>query len=447
MKFIRIQKGFDLHAAGRPSLELQRLEAPETVAFIPKHIRFIKPRLAIKEKDSVKVGSLLFSDKHRPDLKFRSPGAGIVETVHFGPRRILEAIVIRLDSKEEDEIFSSISEAALDTMDTKDLVARIQEGGLWALIRELPFKNIPFYHGKPPGIIVTMGTKEPFEPEPSVYLRGREDLFQFGIRVLKRLTANVDVVLPSGNDAPDFLHKMATHKVSGKYPCGDAGVLLYWTKIDLNQKRTWYIHGQDVLLLARLLRDGRYPIERTVVLAGPDVKHPCHIETRMGAPLSHLAQFGTINGDHRFVVGGLFTGYPEPGNGYLSFHETAVAVLPNDKKAERFALFKPGYHKPTYSRAFISRLNPSPMTVDGRYHGEERACIGCGYCANVCPVDILPQFAFKTIIIGEMEEALKHGILDCVECGLCSHVCPSKIDLAQILKTARADLYKEMVHR
>ncbi|PIU50517.1 MAG: hypothetical protein COS92_01200, partial [Desulfobacterales bacterium CG07_land_8_20_14_0_80_52_14] len=204
MKFIRIQKGFDLHAAGRPSLELQRLEAPETVAFIPKHIRFIKPRLAIKEKDSVKVGSLLFSDKHRPDLKFRSPGAGIVETVHFGPRRILEAIVIRLDSEEEDEIFSSISEAALDTMDTKDLVARIQEGGLWALIRELPFKNIPFYHGKPPGIIVTMGTKEPFEPEPSVYLRGREDLFQFGIRALKRLTANVVVVLPSGNDAPDF---------------------------------------------------------------------------------------------------------------------------------------------------------------------------------------------------------------------------------------------------
>ena len=76
-------------------------------------------------------------------------------------------------------------------------------------------------------------------------------------------------------------------------------------------------------------------------------------------------------------------------------------------------------------------------------HGSDRACIACGYCTQVCPVDILPQFTYKAILAGEVEESLEHGLLDCVECGLCSYVCPSKIELFETLKNAKADFYKE----
>jgi Na+-transporting NADH:ubiquinone oxidoreductase subunit A len=292
-----------------------------------------------------------------------------------------------------------------------------------------------------------MGTREPFEPEPSVYLSGQEALFQFGIRVLQRLATHVAVILPSGYGAPAFLKAMATHGVTGNYPCGDPGVFVYRTKTHPNQNGSWYIRGQDVLLLARLLREGRYPTERTVVSAGPEAGHPCHVATRMGAPLGHIVQPFDSTGARRFIVGGLFTGYPESVDGHLGFQETAVAVLSGEESPEMWALFKPGYHKPSYTRAFLSRLNTRPLYVDSRYHGEARACIGCGYCAEVCPVDIFPQFTYKAAVVGEMEEALEHGVLECVECGLCSHVCPSKIDLAQSFKTARADLYQERVRR
>jgi len=76
-------------------------------------------------------------------------------------------------------------------------------------------------------------------------------------------------------------------------------------------------------------------------------------------------------------------------------------------------------------------------------HGEERACVNCGYCSDVCPVDILPQFTLKSLLVDEIEEALAHGLLDCVQCGLCTYVCPSKIELADTLTRFKASYYKE----
>ena len=65
------------------------------------------------------------------------------------------------------------------------------------------------------------------------------------------------------------------------------------------------------------------------------------------------------------------------------------------------------------------------------------------HCADICPVDILPQLTYKAVLAEEVEEALEHGLLDCVECGLCTYVCPSKIELTESLKSAKAAYRKE----
>jgi Na+-transporting NADH:ubiquinone oxidoreductase subunit A len=124
--------------------------------------------------------------------------------------------------------------------------------------------------------------------------------------------------------------------------------------------------------------------------------------------------------------------------------ETALNLLPEgNRKGELLGLFHPGYRKHTFSRAFLSALNREELEMNCRMNGGERACIACGYCALVCPVDILPQFAYKAILAGEIEESLEHGLLDCVECGLCSYVCPSKIELSETLKNAKEEFYAE----
>ena len=120
-----------------------------------------------------------------------------------------------------------------------------------------------------------------------------------------------------------------------------------------------------------------------------------------------------------------------------------MTVLPAGNKTEFLGFLRPGWRKPSRSRAFLSALNRGPFTLDNGKHGEERACVNCGSCARVCPVDILPQFTIKSVLAGEVEESLSHGLLDCVECGLCTYVCPSKIELNGILRQARRDYYKE----
>jgi len=81
--------------------------------------------------------------------------------------------------------------------------------------------------------------------------------------------------------------------------------------------------------------------------------------------------------------------------------------------------------------------------MSANLRGEERGCVGCNSCVKVCPVDIMPNFAFKSVLADEIEEALAHGLLDCVECGLCSYVCTSKIEICDILKKSKARYYQE----
>lgn len=53
-----------------------------------------------------------------------------------------------------------------------------------------------------------------------------------------------------------------------------------------------------------------------------------------------------------------------------------------------------------------------------------RACIKCGKCYEVCPVNLMP-----ILIVKNKEKAKKLKINSCIECGLCSYVCPSKIEV------------------
>ena len=442
---IRIKRGYNINLTGAPHGDICHLARPSRVAVLPHKIRFVRPKLAVSQGDHVDVGDVLFQDKRRPNLVFLSPGGGAIERVNFGPRRVIESIVIDLDESETHRRFEKVDEAALRRMDQAELVDIIIKGGLWPLIRSLPFRDIASPDEKPPCIMVTLGSKEPFSPNPEVYLNGHSDLFAFGLRILGKLAedrlivASCEETIPQLNGLGEFL----THAVKGAYPAHDAGVLSYYTKTTATENRAWYVSGQDVLLLAALLRTGQYPTERTMVVAGPMAKQTRHIHTRLGVPLSMLAPEEDDGTATRYVVGGVLTGYKSDRNSFMGFYETALNLLPEGDSREFLSLFRPGVDKPSFSRTFLSAFHRKPLSHDCNVHGGPRACVGCNHCMAVCPVDILPQLTYKSILSDDIERALAHGLLDCVECGLCSYVCPSKIELSKTLIEAKASYYRE----
>ena len=447
MNLIRVKKGHNIQISGQPSREMLSVKKPGKIAVIPERIPFIKPRLKVEKGDKVKIGSLLMEDKHRSYLKFLSPGGGVVEAIDFGPRRVIQKIVIRLDPKEEPIDFESLSESDLEDISRDNLVEKILEGGLWSLFRALPSRDIAPKDLEPPAIFVTLDDMEPFQPDPRVYLHNKEKLFVFGLKVLSRLSPRVEVFArPESAESLKLLDGHITGRVTGRYPADDPGVLVYMTRKSGRENRTWFIRGQDVLLVAQLLQQGKYPTERTMVVGGSAARQTGHADARLGMPLVSFQPFADPDlGEIRWITGGVFHGYSSGPDSYVGFYESAITLIPEGRSREFLSFVRPGFNKPSYSRTFLSWFNSSEYPFDCNVHGGVRACIACNNCVKVCPVDILPQLTFKAILADAVEEYLALGLMDCVECGLCSYVCPAKIELTSVLKDARRQYHQEQV--
>lgn len=446
MKTLHIQKGFDVNIQGKPASTVDTPASLSHLAVLPERIPFIKPRLRVKEGEKVRIGSVLYEDKRNPDVKFLSPGGGVVEEIKFGRRRVIQEIIVRLDAKESYETFETFSPEVLNRVDRSQLVKAILAGGLWCLFKALPFGDMPQPSHSPPAVIVNLDSTEPFQPEVGIYLEGKSAEFEFGMKLLERFTDRVFLsTCRTGPLTSNRLNQRLTHRLTGPYPAGDPGVLLYHFKKGPKDNRSWTINGQDLILLASLLMNGRYPTERTVAVGGSLAEKPGHLSARLGTQISALIPAVAKNGQKvRYIAGGVFRGYQTRPDSFLGLRETSLLAVPEADRKEFFGFARPGYEKQSYSRTFLSHFRKVPFDIDCSLHGEERACINCGYCAEVCAVDILPQFLLKTILAEEVEEALAHGMLDCVSCGLCTYVCPSKINIRDRIEKAKTEYYHEI---
>jgi Na+-transporting NADH:ubiquinone oxidoreductase subunit A len=297
----------------------------------------------------------------------------------------------------------------------------------------------------PPTIFVRLGDDEPFAPDPTVYLDGRQADFKNGIELLKKLcdrvlihTVGDEAVLALLDDQTDVF------RFTGPYPTGNPAVQLYRTKTGPEQNRSWFIDGQDTILLGEFMRTGCHPVGRIMSVGGTLAADAGHLLTRAGIPLRRLNRGGLATWPTaRYIVGGLFTGYTGNADSCMGFYQNALNLIDDGDREELLGFIRPGINKPSCSTAFLSVFRRTPFPMDCGQHGEVRACVNCGTCATVCPVDILPQFTMKCLVADEVEEALAHGLLDCAECGLCTYACPSKIELREVFHAAKASYYKE----
>jgi len=439
MKPLELKKGYAPNINGKPSDHIFQSDKPNRLGLAPSRIAHIKPRLHIAEGDHVQIGSLIFTDKRDSRIKFLSPGAGRIQRILFGKRRVIESVEIELDPRESSCDFPVLSRNDIDRMPRREVIDTLLNGGMWPFLRALPFRDIASPDAPAPQIIVTLGNRHPFCADPAVYLNNRADWLALGLSALQRLTDGAVHVVADPHNAglQATAGNMITHTLAGPYPADDPAVFVHHTRIDAHANQSWYIDGQDVLAIAELLATGAYPIQRAVAVGGARAGCRQHAFTRMGAPLASIAATPAAQPDTRWIVGGIFTGQAAPADGYLGFYDTALNLLPIDREKEFMAFARGGHSKLSHSKTFLSRFNRQPLTADCNTHGEVRACVNCAFCSQICPVDLLPQFIYKDILADDIDEALALGLLDCAECGLCTFVCPSKIDIGAVLQKAK----------
>ena len=67
----------------------------------------------------------------------------------------------------------------------------------------------------------------------------------------------------------------------------------------------------------------------------------------------------------------------------------------------------------------------------------EESCIRCGRCIRNCSCLLSPVIMNAALEAGDMDEAVRAGLMDCVECGSCSYVCPARIKLVQRFRVGK----------
>jgi Na+-transporting NADH:ubiquinone oxidoreductase subunit A len=79
-----LRKGLDLPITGPPDPTNVETASVRQVALLGADYIGLKPTMAVSPGDRVKLGQLLFTDKRNPEVRYTSPGAGVVSAVNRG---------------------------------------------------------------------------------------------------------------------------------------------------------------------------------------------------------------------------------------------------------------------------------------------------------------------------------------------------------------------------
>ncbi len=445
----QIKKGLDLPIEGTPAPIIEAARSVRRVALVGDDYVGLKPKMAVQVGDSVKVGQVLFSDKKTPGVQYTSPGCGKVIAINRGAKRKFESVVIELDGQEA-VTFPLFEASDLVTLDRDEVQKNLIAAGLWTSLRTRPYSKVPLPGSVPHAIFVTAMDTNPLALNPQPVIKEQVSDFVNGLKVLSRLTdgavfvcrlAGADI---AGNDVPNVVPA----EFSGPHPAGLAGTHIHFLDPVSEHKTVWYVNYPDVISIGRLFITGRLYLERVISLAGPMVKNPRLIRTRVGANIDELVAGQLKQGNLRVISGSVLCGrHAQNGYAFLGRHHLQISVIAEGSARQFLGWMAAGFNrysvKALYASAFFGRKRKFAFTSSAE--GNKRPMVPIGSYEKVMPLDIIPAYLLRAIIVGDTDRAQALGALELDEedLALCAFVCPGKYDYGPLLREVLTRIEKE----
>lgn len=147
-------------------------------------------------------------------------------------------------------------------------------------------------------------------------------------------------------------------------------------------------------------------VERVITITGSVLKNPKNLRARIGTPFFELVNFcgGTTADIGKIISGGPMMGFALPSLDAPLGKGSSGLVLLSAREAHQI---------------------------------EERNCLRCARCVDVCPMNLLPSLIAQAVKAKDLDLAISSGLEDCMKCGSCAYVCPAHIRLVQWIDTGK----------
>ena len=448
MQFI-IKEGLDLPITGGPKQIIEDGNSVSTVAILGTDYVGMKPTMLVSEGESVKLGQALFTDKKNPGVLFTSPGAGVVKAIHRGEKRALLSVVIELKGAAKVS-FDHYKESDLVNLTAEQVKENLVASGLWTTLRTRPYGKTPAIDSTPSAIFVTAIDTRPLAADPAIIIRERSNDFNNGLTVLANLTAGkLYVCKATGVDMP-VANVATVAEFSGPHPAGLPSTHIHFVdSVNIN-KFVWHLDYQAVIAIGALFTSGKLSVERVISLAGPTVKNPRLIRTRVGANTDDLVAGELLDDvESRVISGSVLYGHTAADwSAFLGCYNNQVSALQEGRARELFGWIVPGKDKYSALNVYTSSVDRKdnrlfPLTTDK--NGSNRAIVPVGAYESVMPMDILATPLLKALVIGDSDQAQLLGCLELDEedVSLFTFVDPGKHDFGPVLRANLTKIEKE----
>ena len=372
---------------------------------------------------------------------------GKIVEIQRGAKRAFMSIVIEVG--EEDHVnFPSYSGKEIQTLTPEEIKELLLESGLWPSLRVRPFGKVANPKTNPNAIFVNLMDTNPLAPNPKIFIDSHKDALFNGIEVLSKLTSGKlfvckekDLVL---ENLPD---RVVVEEFQGPHPAGNVGTHIHFL-YPVNDKRfVWHVGYQEAIAIGYLFTTGKIFTERVISLAGPVVKAPRLIQTRVGASIDEIVEGQLKEGENRVISGSVLSGRKAIESlNFLGYYDYQISAIEEGRKREFMGWMLPGFNKFSFQKIFASCfLGKKNFSFTSSRNGSLRAIVPIGAYEKVVPMDILPTILFRSLLANDLEKSIELGCLELVEedLALCSFVSHSKIDYGEALRNMLTSIEKE----
>ena len=305
-KEIRLKRGLNINLVGEADKVYANVKSSKKYVVKPTDFHDLTPKLAVKEGQKVKAGSVLFYDKYIEQVKYCSPVSGEVVGIERGAKRKILKVIVEADS---DQQYEQFQKGDSNILNRQQIIEAMLDSGVWPFIRQKPYDIVANPTDIPKAIFISAFDSAPLAIDNDFALYGMEELFQKGLDFIVKLTDGETHLNIDGNTNPSKVFTEAKgvtiNKVSGPHPAGNVGVQIHHIDPINKGDVIWYIQPQDVIIIARLFDQGRYDVSRIISLSGAGVMKPRYYRTIVGSQITNILNDNVISGGYRVISGNI----------------------------------------------------------------------------------------------------------------------------------------------